>query len=159
MYAFKVLTISSLNGQLPKDELKINCEAIKFCLIQHFEADFLCGSVESQPQNLECRNNSENLHPCLHQLLKIGVMLSARTQQACAFWDISMLPGLFGNKIRPQSFLPFNSEKSKFSNCFEREDHIYITAYSLNKTRHIYIFGEVLKGKPLSHGQINMVMV
>ena len=36
-----MLKISSLNGKLPKVELKQIGEVIKTCLIQHFEADFL----------------------------------------------------------------------------------------------------------------------
>ena len=54
LYAYKVLTISRLNGKLPKDELKIN----------HRSYLNLSNSVESQPQNPEIRNNPENFYPC-----------------------------------------------------------------------------------------------
>ena len=43
-----MITISSLNGQMPKDEQKIYQ---RICIIQHFEAD------------PEFRNNPENFHP------------------------------------------------------------------------------------------------
>ena len=35
-----------------------------FCLIQHFEADFLW--MESQPHNLEFKNYPESFHSCVH---------------------------------------------------------------------------------------------
>ena len=129
----------------PKDELKINSEAIKICLIQHFEADFLYCSVESQPQNPEFKNNPENFHHCLHQLKwyyafrknPIGMCILGYKHATSFIWKITLdLDSSFHS-------IP---KKTKFSNCFEREDHIYIKAKSLNKTRHIYIFGEVLKG-------------
>ena len=39
-FAFKILTYSSLNGQLLLNKLKLNQKAIVTDLIQHFEADF-----------------------------------------------------------------------------------------------------------------------
>ena len=61
LYAYKVLTISSLNGQLPKDELKINKRTY-----QNLPNSGFWGwlSVESQSWNPEFRNNPENFHQC-----------------------------------------------------------------------------------------------
>ena len=39
---------------------KYSRDAIKICLVQHFEADFLW---KSQPQNPEFRDNPDNFHP------------------------------------------------------------------------------------------------
>ena len=60
LYACKVLIISSLNGQLSTEELKINQRSY-LNLPNSVFLGWL--SVESQPQNPEFRNNPENFHP------------------------------------------------------------------------------------------------
>ena len=62
-----MLTISSLKGQLSKDELKQIKEAIETCLIQHFEADFLW-KVSLQKVSLKILNSGiilKNFYPCI----------------------------------------------------------------------------------------------
>ena len=61
LYAYTVLTISSLNGQLSSDRLYINKKTY------HNSSNWAFWgwiSMESQPQNTEFRNNPKNLHPC-----------------------------------------------------------------------------------------------
>ena len=70
-----VFTISSLNGQLSLDRLKINQRSY-YELPNSAVWGWL--SVESQPQNPEFRNNPENIHPCLKAAkshLNLGIFL------------------------------------------------------------------------------------
>ena len=60
-HAFKILLISSLNGQLSLNILKMN-QRSQFNLLNSVF------SVESQPQNPDFKSNPENCHPCKCQL-------------------------------------------------------------------------------------------
>ena len=67
----QISTISSLNDQLSLDKRKLNQRFHKNLPNSRFWG---CLSVESQPQNLEFRNNPENFHPCIifDQIQKIN---------------------------------------------------------------------------------------
>ena len=75
-YVHKIFTISSLNGQLSLDRLKINQKSYYNLLYSAFWGL----STESQPQNPKFRNNPENIHPGISdhdQQLAYSAMLYA----------------------------------------------------------------------------------
>ena len=62
LYAYLIFTISSFNGQLSLDRLKINQRSYYDLPNSAFWGGL---SVESQPENPEFRNNPENFHQCI----------------------------------------------------------------------------------------------
>ena len=61
LYAYKVINISSLNGQMPLGELNIHQKSYQNLPNSAF---WVWLSFESQPQNPEFRNNPDNFHSC-----------------------------------------------------------------------------------------------